>query len=1244
MNVSVRHNGVNITDDVISYEREHKICTGIGTLELTVSLTSNRTFEPWDEIDIYENGSFQVKYFISEVGRGVPSGTITISCQDESKRLVDYFIPDSYTVEEPTFTRYWIQKFLDEAGINYQFTTSSPGNLLSNFTHLGLCPAYEQIMQLLQLSGWYMYFDGNSRAIIGSLKTDLSNVQGTYGEDRILSISVNYDDKMLRNRAVVWGSFDPLRGQSAFAEVKTITRWNYDTRDYRTMVVSNNNIPTVGAAYSIANTLIKEFARITIEKHVSIADAQNKNLGDVIRLRTRAWNGSGLITTFGISMSKQGLITNITLDERCPRLFGFFDFGDYVYVGTYGSGVWRKHIRFEHTWHNFSSGLMDLAVTDLHINNDVFGAVAASGQGYYAQSSDGPWIPFTVTSLESSVLDEVEVGPSGELPEDMEVTSFSGLMVRATIVDKVTNWVKYGIDTYSGLNYGDYFMMYSGWVHASGISSSGVTASGSSSSGYRSWLVEFDPFTLASGVYPVSISGNFNMMVVDLENDGVNDYISVRSVGEGIPNDGVAWNFGYHESQPYAATKDDTGFSVTPENIQHVEDNTTGTLGYTSSVMSRHSLIAWDNQMTGDSLTCTLKKGASGVSPQLIRNKLTRTITGPHTTSLTRATQTSGQLTDIGSGATDSDEKVIGIIKTGLDNYRVYFWEIVSNNLSIKYYDWDAAINSLSSVQTASSIGMNIDNSFRMAVPAIMTMNGTGYLAIAYYDAPNTSFPGVQTYMKFYLISIEMSSATVSSSLTILPLLQEGSGGYYFVPSPSTVSGDGTRTFADTAGGGAIRLGMFQNNLETPRIVGWFETYHQVFDNGLGAPYRLSTQEYIITGSATVINIAATHSDVSVGSTPSRFYGLTVPLPTGNLQLTSRLGCVTFNAANGGSPKNVAWNGTTFRIGTGTLPDQLLYTKVYPVLTDEDYYIVKTGSNWFLADALSMEFGEQITAPTGFSMLKPFSSPLHSLTGQIYFLCAETLGFDTKLIPFANGSFTVDRGLLFPGAGTSTRGIHIGGFFVSEPTNYTATNPVVNIQYIDMLNPLDNSTLYLLLQRRGETFHKIQESGKPIRVDISNSSPVLTVLDNENTFKSHFINENEILTVSVSYPFVETPSGVRDYRYTLLETTGSGIITSSGMETSSGVSKLLLYVRESGVYYSDTDLLISGFTMIYQIPSGVAERIETSNFVPSGQYIFVTTSGDNPQFFQKDPMDASFVSYSGLPSPRATIIRVDDRF
>ena len=112
MNVKVYWDGNNISDDVISYARIQTLCDGVGTFTFEVKITTTATFSPWDTILLYEDDNKKGTYYITDITESVPNSTITVDCQDGSKRLSDYFITDSYFIDYPTYTRYWIELFL----------------------------------------------------------------------------------------------------------------------------------------------------------------------------------------------------------------------------------------------------------------------------------------------------------------------------------------------------------------------------------------------------------------------------------------------------------------------------------------------------------------------------------------------------------------------------------------------------------------------------------------------------------------------------------------------------------------------------------------------------------------------------------------------------------------------------------------------------------------------------------------------------------------------------------------------------------------------------------------------------------------------------------------------------------------------------------------------------------------------------------------------------------------------------
>ena len=360
INVQVKHDGSNITSYVVGYTREKRICTGIGMISLTIDATYGGTFNPWDDIQLSENGTVVGNYFINQVDSVQPDSTYTVVAQDASKYLVDYFIPEPTTIDTPQYNKTWIINYLAEAGItSYEFTTSEPGVLISNNTTLGMNSAYDQITYLVQISGWYFYFDRDNTCIIGKLQTDLSNPKASFSNSNIVDIHRIEHDKMFRNRVVVWGTSSGVFSDAVGVERYVITPWNYDSSDLRTIVISNHNIPSSGIASQIAEQALDYFDEITVEKHIQAKGAyQNLDIGEAARVNSRVWKGLGLVTTFGTELSQNGLLTNVILDEKCPRLFAYFDFGAYVYIGTVESGVYRKHIKFDNTWYNYNGGYL----------------------------------------------------------------------------------------------------------------------------------------------------------------------------------------------------------------------------------------------------------------------------------------------------------------------------------------------------------------------------------------------------------------------------------------------------------------------------------------------------------------------------------------------------------------------------------------------------------------------------------------------------------------------------------------------------------------------------------------------------------------------------------------------------------------------------------------------------------------------------------------------------------------------
>lgn len=1221
----VKHNGTTITGFVERYEREHKICTGIGTLNIEIVDTIGREFKPWDTIDIYENSSFQVRYYITSVEDNAPRGTYVLDCQDISKRLVDYFIPDSYTIDYPSYTRYWIELFLNEAGVEAEFTTSSPGNLLSNYTQLGLVTVYEQVTTLLQMSGWYMYFDGNEKAIIGTLDTDLAESGGSLGRTDILEILVTSNDKMLRNKAIVLGAYDVYAGSYASAIVERHTPWNYDTRDKRTVVISNSNIPDSATAYGMANQIIKEFARITVEKHITSWGARSFNLGEMISVSSNIWRGTGMVTTFGTSLSKDGLITRVILDERCPRLFGFFDFGDYVYVATYGEGVWRKHIKFDPTWYDFSTGFTDLRITDMHINNGVFGAVGASGQAYYA--IDGlPWHEILQSGFVSSLEDHLE-DPTASGEEKF----FSGVMARAVIVDKMGNTVKMAYDNASGLNYGDYFLDYA-FSTVSGVIGSGIASSGGGNNfgGKRSWIVDYDVVggNTAGIVYPISLDGEYAYTVIDLENDGKNDFVSVATSGQIIPTV-VSANFGYNIDQPAEAVHDPHNYVAYNLYSDFSGEDESIDGAFTTALGAVHSI--YNNESNGDREIIWLSVLAG-------TRTLRRVIVNIDGITLSTTTLISPSLT----WPSIADD--LCFVRITPDIYRLYIVVTQTPGLGeadrkqLAYFDWDTSDNTVSAYTLFGDVLITDDESthtsslYERTNISSIVVNGIIYVVSQrLLSADIGSFSGTNNQMNSIGLKV-LTCAAGTTTTTVSPV---------FGAAFQTREGTGTgSTRWRTEAIHESYPSAFGKLYQVGEKAGWHMYLKERGETGaFGTPVESRTW---FVGSR---DLGSYDFDATVLETSTDWEGTlldgttTTSIETTQLTKDYIAGYI-YDSTKGYA---YAYNGLSVTIlpSVPTKPFSWVGDNIRPIFGTFDYFYIAFDpdtSQWYQCNPGSWTASSLIEFPANYNPVKPFSTTGYfSIVyywqcynvdlGKTEILRYSTTGYmGSSIKPFSSPSFSCDKGQ-----------IH-GNFFL----DYDGTDTTVRWLYLDNPPTPIQTTIYQVLRRDEEEFQLIDEEITPIRLDISNYSPLVTVRSGEQTFRSYFVGElelTEVMAVPSGAQLTASGRKVNDYRYTYLEPFLGGSF-SSGLP----ISATILYVAESGVFAGDAYTYSGGFALMQSVPSGEPTRIETSNFGVGGQYIFITASGFTQTFYQQDPGSFSYVEYAeGLPQSRATIIRLDDR-
>jgi hypothetical protein len=510
----IKHDGTDVTDWVIAYTRENRMCDGIGTMEFEVPETYPYNISVWDSLTLSEGGTQIGIYNVVDYMHSEEDGNKIIKGQDNSKRLQDYLIAEEYTTEEGDYAKQWIEQFATAATVTVIFNTGGEGAELLKGSQLGMQQAYDAIMQLIQKSGWYMYFDGQGRAIIGSLYASASGAL-RLTSDVVIGVSGNTHDKMLRNRAVVWGAGDPDTGEWIFSDQSVQTPWNYDAGDLRTVTLSSAEIALQEDADKLAKTLLAEFSSITNEVTIDCAGPQSVSIGNMVALRIRDKAAKGLATTIASSGSKSGgLVVSITINERCPRLFGFIGEGilDKVYAGTAGSGVWQKPMG-ENGWTDFSTGIVpsDKHIIDLYINDDLFACVSNTGKLYYRDINTS-WATVTLSGL----LDET-----------------TGLIVTSGSLASIAVTMNHLDNT-----------IIAAYNHTNTLPDE-----------KRSWIVTFNPQTgVQISGYQVHINDEYYYEALDVDTNDKENVIAVTSlVVEDIVPDGIYQGVG---SEPkYSYTK-----------------------------------------------------------------------------------------------------------------------------------------------------------------------------------------------------------------------------------------------------------------------------------------------------------------------------------------------------------------------------------------------------------------------------------------------------------------------------------------------------------------------------------------------------------------------------------------------------------------------------------------------------------------------------------------------------------------
>ena len=497
MATQVLNGVVDVTNTVISYERNHQLCAGIGSLTLQVKLQSIGLFSLSDTITIYEEGSKKGEYLVYDITKQADTGMATVSGQDDSKLLSDYFIPTQEETQLGQTTRYWIERMFSDTGVSYNFLSSDQGIQVAKST-IGFQTAFEVITRMAQQSGWTFWFDKDNVCQIGTLTTGLSSYKEVFTESEILTISKVDDSDPLRNRAIVWGSYDFSTLSPIYSSRTRRTQWDIDENDIRAMVLSNQYIESRTSADYFVDRLLDENARLRSEIVLTVKDHYNIFVNDLIFVKSRLYTGIARIIDLTATVDTTGgRRTTLIINKRCGRTFNVWNAEDYVYIGTVGEGVWRKPLPLG-SWEAYNQGIEITHTNDLFVNDGNFACVTASGFPYYRTITDSSWSAMEVPTF---------IRPSGSttpliFPAEVKA-------IKCTM-DKLTNDISVVFNTTNITGINDLASWIGEYNGTSLLSLSLVTISGSEGeiNNHRLFDAEHNSKELImTGGYGVAISG-----------------------------------------------------------------------------------------------------------------------------------------------------------------------------------------------------------------------------------------------------------------------------------------------------------------------------------------------------------------------------------------------------------------------------------------------------------------------------------------------------------------------------------------------------------------------------------------------------------------------------------------------------------------------------------------------------------------------------------------------------------------
>lgn len=484
----------DIAPYAISISRDWSLCNAMQTFTIVLdpsviqALPLGVELKPSVKCHVYEHGIRVIVGTINTVKfMRKPEPLIEITGSDNYKFAKDYFIDQELGVSNGETVAYWIGELMNLVGLNYNIISPEPATMtVAPGIEFNLRSVDDAMVEILSYSSSYVYTGRNgtvniSNAAIDSTLAFESGPTTVYDDNdptnivggNVTRASHQRNDNNTRNVIKVWGwkANDPFYHADQSPYIQSIAYGNVDLPVPKTILYSSSLIQTQSAADMLAERIAAEVGKFDSIKTVEcignpdITIAKKASLD--IDLESSHLTGSAKITTIHSSMSKDGYIMEVKMDEFCPK-FAAWEIvqpPEIFYAGTSRNGVY-KSTDAGSNWVAYNNGLVTGAkyVKSLAATEDDEVMAIINGQLWYTTSSG-----MTISNPQwrrkylPAPINTAGDNPAPTSPGGLVTVASSGTTGQFDVLTTITS----GIVIASGVGlYIPYESVYRSWVYS----------------------------------------------------------------------------------------------------------------------------------------------------------------------------------------------------------------------------------------------------------------------------------------------------------------------------------------------------------------------------------------------------------------------------------------------------------------------------------------------------------------------------------------------------------------------------------------------------------------------------------------------------------------------------------------------------------------------------------------------------------------------------------------------------------